>query len=58
MDSKMRKELKGKAHALQPTVRIGKSGLTEQVVEERDSQLSKKHLIKRPRPPLKYLNRV
>ena len=46
MDSRQKKELKSQAHKLQPTVRIGKSGLTEQVIEEIKAQMSKRNLIK------------
>ena len=40
------KELRGKAHSLQPTVRVGKSGITISLVEELKGQLKNKHLIK------------
>jgi RNA-binding protein len=40
------KELKAKAMALEPIVRIGKSGLTDTVVAEIKKQLDQKGLIK------------
>lgn len=40
------KELKSKAMVLQPTVQIGKNGLTETVIEEIKKQLKDKKLIK------------
>lgn len=46
MDKKQLKELKGRAHTLQPTVRIGKSGITNSVVEELEGQMKNKHLVK------------
>ena len=46
MDKKMIRELRGKAQSIQPTVRVGKSGITEQIINEIANQLSKKHLIK------------
>ena len=38
--------LKEQAHALEPVMRIGKSGLTESVIAELLKQLKKKKLIK------------
>ncbi len=46
MDRKIIRELKGKAQSIQSTVRVGKSGITEQIINEISHQLSKKHLIK------------
>ncbi|MCK5037500.1 MAG: YhbY family RNA-binding protein [Thermoplasmata archaeon] len=46
MEKKMIRELKGKAQSIQPTIRVGKSGMTEQVISEIAHQLSKNHLIK------------
>lgn len=40
------KKLKAKAMALEPVVRIGKSGLTETVVSEMKKQLEKNRIIK------------
>ena len=40
------KELKAKAQQLKPALRIGKSGLTDSVIEEIKAQLKKKKLIK------------
>ena len=40
------KKLKAKAMALEPIVRIGKSGLTETVMTEIKKQLNQKQLIK------------
>lgn len=40
------KELKSKAMVLQPTVQIGKNGLTDTVIEEIKRQLEDKKLIK------------
>ncbi len=40
------KELKAKAKAIEPIVRIGKSGLTESVINEIKKQLEQKKLIK------------
>ena len=40
------KELKAKAMAIEPIVRIGKSGLSESVVNEIKKQLKQKKLIK------------
>jgi len=40
------RELKAKAMAIEPVVRIGKSGLTEPVINEIKKQLEKKKLIK------------
>ena len=40
------KELKQKAKSLEPSVRIGKSGLTESIINEIKIQLEKKNLVK------------
>lgn len=40
------KELKARSHHLEPVVWIGKSGLTNKVIEEIKKQLKKKRLIK------------
>ena len=40
------KDAKTKAQALSPMLRIGKSGLTDTVIDEIKSQLKKKKLIK------------
>ena len=45
-DKKKMKELKAGAHNLQPTVRIGKSGITEALIDELAGQLKNKKLIK------------
>jgi RNA-binding protein len=41
-----KKELKNKARLIEPVIRIGKSGLTENAVDEIKKQLKKKKLIK------------
>jgi RNA-binding protein len=41
-----KKELKQKARSIDPVIRIGKSGLTENAVKEIKKQLKKKKLIK------------
>ena len=41
-----KKQMKSKAKLMEPTIRIGKNGLTETVLEEIRKQLSKKKLIK------------
>jgi RNA-binding protein len=46
LTSKQRQFLKGKAHALSPTVRVGKGGLTPGVVEEAKTALRAHELIK------------
>lgn len=46
LTSKQRKYLKGRAHALDPVVRIGKSGLTPAVVAETTTALRAHELIK------------
>ena len=40
------KELKQKAKSLEPSVRIGKSGLTESIIDEIKIHLKKKNLVK------------
>ncbi len=40
------KELKNKAKLLEPTIRIGKNGLTESQINEIKKQLNKKRLVK------------
>ena len=40
------KAIKEKAKSLQPTVQIGKSGLTDAIIKEIKKQLSRKRLIK------------
>ncbi|MFW3145960.1 MAG: YhbY family RNA-binding protein [Thermoplasmatota archaeon] len=40
------KDLKIKGMSLRPTVQVGKSGLTETVIKEIDSQLEKRELVK------------
>ncbi|MBR9691507.1 YhbY family RNA-binding protein [Candidatus Woesearchaeota archaeon] len=42
----LKKELTEKAKSLEPVLRIGKSGLTDGVIEEIKKQLRKKKLIK------------
>lgn len=42
----MDKELKLKAREIDPTVRIGKKGLTDQQIEELNLQLDKRKLVK------------
>jgi RNA-binding protein len=41
-----KKELRSKARAMNPTMNIGKEGLTETVIEEIKKQLRQKKLIK------------
>ena len=40
------KELKVQSHTLEPTVMVGKAGITEQTIAEIKAQLKKKRLIK------------
>jgi len=42
----MKKEILAKAKLLEPVLRVGKSGLTENVIEEIKLQLKKRKLIK------------
>ena len=44
--SKQKKELKKRAQSLKPVVSIGKSGLTENVIEELTAALKRDKLIK------------
>lgn len=46
MDNKEKKQLRAKAKALEPIVRIGKGGLTDSVTQEIKKQLQRKKLIK------------
>ena len=46
LTSKQRQFLKGRAHALSPVVRIGKSGLTPAVIQETKTALRAHELIK------------
>lgn len=46
LEKSKRKELRGKAHKLDPTVRIGKSGITESLIDELKGQLKQKKLVK------------
>lgn len=46
MDKSRLKELKASAHKLQPTVRIGKSGITTAVIEELKAQVKNKKIVK------------
>jgi RNA-binding protein len=46
LTSKQRQFLKGKAHALSPGVRVGKSGLTPAVIEEARTALRAHELVK------------
>ncbi len=39
-------ELKAQAHTLEPIVRVGKTGLSETVIEEINKHLKKRRLIK------------
>lgn len=41
-----RKELRATGHALKPSVQIGKSGFTDEVIREVKNQLKKKKLVK------------
>lgn len=38
--------LKSRAHNLQPTIRIGKNGLTDAIIDEMKCQLKKRKLVK------------
>ena len=40
------KELKRKAHSLEPVVRLGKNGLTDKAIQEIDKNLNKQELLK------------
>jgi len=44
--SKQRSFLRGLAHDLDPTVYIGKSGLTENIIKEMDTGLETRELVK------------
>ncbi len=46
MDKKKIAELKGTAQTLQPTVHVGKDGVTADVTEELRKQLEKQKLVK------------
>lgn len=46
LTSKQRQFLKGRAHALSPVVRIGKSGLTAAIVQETKTALRAHELVK------------
>ena len=46
LTSSQRKHLRGLAHALEPVVQIGKSGLSEEVVAQVDRMLTIHELIK------------
>ena len=46
MDSKTRAKLRGIASTIQPTVIIGKDGLTENVVKQIDMDLNARELVK------------
>ena len=46
MNSAERKKLKARAHKLDPVVRIGAKGLTDEVVKEIDAALKAHELIK------------
>jgi len=46
LSSKQRKHLRGLAHALEPIVHLGKSGLTEEVVRQVDRALDAHELVK------------
>ena len=46
LNTRQRQFLKGLAHPLSPVVRVGKSGLTREVVNETDRSLESHELIK------------
>jgi RNA-binding protein len=46
MDKKRIAQLRGAAQAIEPTVHVGKDGVTEEVVAEVSRQLKKKRLVK------------
>lgn len=46
MDKKRKAQLKGDAQALEPSVHVGKDGVTGEVVAEVVRQLKKKRLVK------------
>lgn len=46
INSKQRSFLRGMAHDIDPTVYIGKSGLTDNIIKEIDTGLEKRELVK------------
>ena len=46
LDSRQKKELKAKAHHLNPVVRVGQKGITENLLLETDQALAAHELIK------------
>jgi RNA-binding protein len=46
LDSKTRAGLKGRAQAIEVTLRVGKAGITETLVEELKLQLKERKLVK------------
>jgi len=46
LNSRQRKELKAKAHHLNPVVRVGQKGITENLLLETDQALAAHELIK------------
>lgn len=46
LNSRQRKELKAKAHHLNPVVRVGQKGITENLLIETDQALATHELIK------------
>ena len=46
LTERQRRHLRGRAHALQPIVRLGSAGLTDAVVRETDRALTDHELIK------------
>jgi RNA-binding protein len=46
ISGRQRKYLRGKAHSLQPLVRVGRAGLSDAVIEQVDAELARHELIK------------
>ncbi len=46
MDKKMVKRIKGRAQKLEPSIHIGKEGITESIVAEVSKQLKKHKIVK------------
>lgn len=46
LDKKLRKELRGTAQSISPTVHVGKDGVTDEVAREVYKQLERSRLVK------------
>lgn len=46
MDKDLRRRLRAEGQGIDPTVHVGKDGLTDGVVDELDAQLRRHHLVK------------